>query len=336
MRPRVQPNSGQIHDEADTTPWIFGGATLAIALAMGLNLVLGFSVRGEEMIAGILFGGAVIAVFHSWICHGRSPTMILAVGVAVLLIALLAVGGMTFGGVEGTLWLLLALTFSATDPPEARRNLPWSAAFLLFVGTGALAAAQQLTGYQPVMNYKTAIRAADTAAERKNPDEVERQLLNAGKADTRAVDPWRLLAAHRLDEWLHSPPASRDQQKLEEFDRFMTDHVLAFAPRSSAGWHDAGLGWLQAYQAMPSQRTWAEKAVRFCRRAAALYPNSAYLNAQLAIAYAAARDAKSAQAAAGEALRLDDLMPHEDRKLPADLRTQIRPIAAGDITSPMR
>ena len=34
MRPRVQPNSGQVRDEADTTPWIFGGATLAIALAL--------------------------------------------------------------------------------------------------------------------------------------------------------------------------------------------------------------------------------------------------------------------------------------------------------------
>jgi hypothetical protein len=336
VRPRVQPNSGQVRDEADTTPWIIGGATLAIALAMGLNLVLGFSVRGEEMIAGILFGGAVIAVFHSWIRQGRLPTMILAVGVAVLLIALLAVGGMTFGGVAGTLWLLLALTFSATDPPEARRNLPWSAAFLLFVGMGALAVAQHQTGYQPVMKYRPAIGAADAAAERKNPAEVERQLLNAGRADPRSVDPWRLLAAHRLDEWLHSPPAARDQQKLDEFDQFMTDHVLAFSPRSSTAWLDAGLGWLQAYREMPSQRTWAEKAVRFCRRAAALYPNSAYLKAQLAIAYAAARDSKSAQAAAGEALRLDDLMPHEDRKLPADLRTQIRRLAAGEITSPKR
>ena len=325
------PPPGEIRGEADTTPWIFGGATLAVALAMMLNLILGFSVRAEEMIAGILIGGIVIAVFHIWVQQGRLSPALLAVGIAVLLIALLAVGGFTFAGVAGTLWLLLALILSATDPPEARRSLPWSAAFLLFVGAGALAAAQHQTGYQPVMKYKAAIGAADAAAEHKNLDEVERQLTNAGKADPWAVDPWRLLAADRLGQWLHSPPAARDQHKLDDFDHFMTDHVLAFWPRSSAAWHDAGLGWLAAYKEMPSQKSWAKKAVLCCDRAAALYPNSAYLKSQLALAYSAAGNSNSSQSAALEALRLDGLMPHEDRKLPADVRSEMTHLAVGEL-----
>jgi O-Antigen ligase len=324
------PTPGDIRGESDTTPWIFGGATLAVALAMMLNLILGFSVRAEEMIAGILFGGLVIAAFHSWVQRGRLTPTLLSVGIAVLLIALLAVGGFTFAGVAGTLWLLLALIFSATDPPEARRSLPRSAAFLLFVGAGALAAAQHQTGYQPVMKYNAAIDAAEAAAEHKSLDEVERQLLNAGKEDPWAVYPWHRLAEYRLDQWLHSPPAARDQHNLDDFDHYMTDHVLAFWPRSSAAWHDAGLGWLAAYKEMPSRKSWAKKAVLCCGRALALYPNSAYLKSQLAAAYSAAGDPKLAQSTAREALRLDDLMPHEDRKLPADVRRETTHLAAGE------
>ncbi len=75
----------------------------------------------------------------------------MVIGIAVLLVALLAVGGMTFGGVAGSLWLLAALTLNATDPPHVVRSLPWIASVGCLILVGALFFAQHQTGYEPVL-----------------------------------------------------------------------------------------------------------------------------------------------------------------------------------------
>ncbi|HEY2148032.1 MAG TPA: O-antigen ligase family protein, partial [Pirellulales bacterium] len=218
-------NSGEA---ASATRWIFAGAALAVLLAIALNLVLWFEPRQLELIVGLTIGAAVLALLLLWIRDGRLPPRLMAAGVVVLLVALLAVGGISFAGVAGTLWLLTALVFNATDPPEAVRSLPWSASLGLFVVGVVLAFVQHQTGYQPVMKYKSALGAAAEAADIKSStaeqsrraiDVFERRLREAGEADPWSVEPWQRLALQRLQDWISAPVAARRRQTLDEFDR---------------------------------------------------------------------------------------------------------------------
>jgi len=321
------------------TRWIFAGAAAAIPLANVLNLDLWFSPRQMELTAGLAIGAAAMALLLPWIRDGRLPPKLMAVGIVVLLVALLAVGGISFAGVAGTLWLLLALALNATYSSAAIRTLPWSASLSLFVVFMSLAVIQHQTGYQPVMKYKSAWGAVAEAADiklssaeesRRAIDVLERRLKEAGEADPWSVDPWKLLALRRLQDWIAAPAGARNRQMLDDFDRIMTDHVLPFAPLSAAAWHDAGEGWLEAFRQAPSEHAWVERGLRYLSRAAMLYPTSALLKVKLANAYLAAGDEKTARTTAAKALRLDDIMPHEDRKLPADFRTLAQQIASGE------
>jgi hypothetical protein len=302
-------------------------------------LVLWFPPRQLELTVGLAISAGVIALLLPWIRGGRLPPKLMATGLAVLLVALLAVGGISFAGVAGTLWLLLALALNSTDPPGTVRTLPWSASLSLFVGGVALAVVQHQTGYHPVMKYMAAWGAAGEAVEMNSPggeqspraiENLERRLHEAGEADPWSVEPWKLLALRRLQDWKGTPAAARRRQTLDDFDRLMTEHVLPFAPLSAAVWHDAGEGWLEAYREDPSEQSWAKRGLRYLSRAVALYPNSALLKVKLANAYLAAGDEKSARATASMALQLDDLTPHEDRKLAADWRKLAKQIATGE------
>jgi hypothetical protein len=217
--------------------------------------------------------------------------------------------------------------------------LPWSASLSLFVVAVVLAVVQHQTGYHPVMKFKAAFGAVEDVAEVKSSsseesrraiDLFEQRLREAGEADPWSVEAWQRLALERLNDWMSAPAAARAGQTLDDFDRLMTDHVLPFAPLSPAAWHDAGEGWLEAFRKSPSEHAWAERGLRYLLRAGTLYPNSALLKVKLANAYVAVGDEKSAQATAAAALRLDDIMPHVDRKLTADWRKLAKRIASGE------
>jgi cytochrome c-type biogenesis protein CcmH/NrfG len=65
------------------------------------------------------------------------------------------------------------------------------------------------------------------------------------------------------------------------------------------------------------------KAVEAYREAVSLYPNSALYRARLAEAYRAAGEPLAFRREAEAALRLDQLTPHRDKKLPAELRNRL-------------
>lgn len=313
---------------AASAGWIYGGTALGVLLAMGLNFVIGFNVRLEEMFVGTVCAGILIALFEPWVQVGRLPPSLVATGIAVLLVALLAVGGMTFAGVSGTLWLLAALLLDATDPPTAKKSLPWSAAVGCLLIAGPLFAVQHQTGYQPVMKSRGAMAAAHASTG----SQYEQQLLNAAAFDPWAIEPWQELAAWRLREWKGKPATDREPHLLKDFDQYTTN-ALALNPRSFDGFNRAGMGWMEAYRQSPREKGWAKKAAARFAEAVRLYPTSAVLQARWATALEASGDAKTAEAAARESLRLDDLMPHADHKLSPELRGEMRRIAN---TSPTR
>ena len=303
---------------------VLGGALMGMVLSLAINRVFDYPPRALELLAGAFFAAVANALLYRWIDEGELPPSLLATAIAVLLVALLAVGGMTFGGVVGTLWLLAALTLNATDPPNVIRSLPWSASVAFLAAVAALFIAQHQTGYEPVLACNGAMAAAVNALADHKPDEAEKQLDLATQADPYATEPWAYLAALRLDRWTKSGSPRSGEAAYATATR---DHLLRLNPRSAPAWLQVGQGWLEAFHVLPGHVEFARTAVGDCQRAAELYPNSALIKAKLAVALDAAGDAKAAQAAAQESLRLDDLMPHAEAKLPEDIRKEARRVA---------
>jgi tetratricopeptide (TPR) repeat protein len=303
---------------------VFGGALVGMVLSLAINRIFDYPPRALELLAGVFFAAVAIALLYRWIDAGELPPSLSATGIAVLLIALLAVGGMTFGGVVGTLWLLAALTINASDPPNVVRSLPWTASVAFLAVIAALFVAQHQTGYEPVLACNGAMAAALNALADHKPDEAEKQLVLATQADPYAAEPWAYLAALRLDRWKKSGWPSSGNAAYAAATR---DHLLRLNPRSAPTWLQVGQGWLEAFRAFPGHAEFARAAVGDCQKAAELYPNSALIKAKLAVALEAAGDVKAAQAAAQESLRLDDVMPHAEAKLPDDVRKEALRIA---------
>ncbi len=343
----AEPASPDVSDNAATQPntvgWICGGAVAGLGLAILLNRIWGFEPRLWENAAGVVIGAAVIALLWPWIQKGRAPAGLYLVGIGVLLIALLAVGGMTIGGVSGSLWLLIALGLNATDPGakqafhpspftlhSSTHLLPQWAAWLLFAALTVAAIAQFQIGYYPAFTSRLATNNAIQAADNRRVDEAEKDLLAAAASDPWAVEPLQFLAQRRLAQWKRiADPSKREGWHLKDF-KTLTDAMLSANPNSSELWAVVGQQWLDVYHDLPKEPGYGRLAVQCFTNAAALYPTSAERAAQLADALAATGDLPHAKEAAQNAQRLDDLMPHEDRKLTAEQRAKLSCIISGE------
>ncbi len=339
--------SPDVSDNAATKPntvgWICGGAVAGLGVAILLNRIWGFEPRISEIAVGVVIGAAVIALLLPWIQKGRAPAGLYLVGIGVLLIALLAVGGMTIGGVSGSLWLLIALGLNATDPGgkqtvhrspftlhSSTHRLPQWTAWMLFAALTVAAIAQFQIGYYPAFTSRLATNNAIHAAENRRVDEAEKDLLAAAASDPWAVEPLQFLAQRRLAQWKRiADPSKREGWHLKDFET-LTDAMLSANPNSSDLWAVAGQQWLEVYHDLPKEPGYGRLAVQCFANAAALYPTSAERAAQLADALSATGDLPHARAAAQNAQRLDDLMPHEDRKLTAEQRAKLSRIISGE------
>ncbi len=77
----------------------------------------------------------------------------------------------------------------------------------------------------------------------------------------------------------------------------------------------------------PADTGLTERLVDLTRSAVFLYPNSATVQAQYAVALAEQGDLMDARRVATRALELDELTPHADKKLPDDLKARLQNLA---------
>jgi tetratricopeptide (TPR) repeat protein len=264
----------------------------------------------------------------------------------VLLVALLAVGGMTFGGVNETVWLLLALGLNATEctpttlptdanewPAECKKTFPWMVKVMLFAAVLFLLFAQHQTAYAPVLGCQTALDAARAYGAKGDLTNEEHQLVVAAEADPYAVEPRRLLAGFWLGQWLHGDKQgqrSREftSQMIGDFENWM-NQAIKLQPQSAPLLVEAGSGWRSVFTETNLAAD-GRKAVEFCRRAAELYPTGVVVQFELARTLSATGDSAAAKDAAREALRLDDLRPEAERALGDEQRKLAKRIILGD------
>lgn len=317
-RDRVRPEDSEIKEAAadSTTPadqpaFVLAGVFLGFLIAVPIGLMSEAPPGIGVFLYGLPGAALMLAVLYPWVQSGRLPALLPAIGIVVLLVNLLAAGGIGFPGVAGTLWLLLAIGLNS-----AERRAPWQLPRMASVAGLVLALALGLacyqTAYRPVLESQAAMRAAA-----RDPDRAMSLLADAIKADPFFGDPWSQLARLNFEQWqkVHSA------QLLEQFTH-CTDESLRLAPNSSSLWLAAGQRFSVVFSST-GQSEYAKRALRYYRRAVELYPNSAVSRASLALAMKDAGDEAGFEQQAAIALELDALTPHLDKKLDDKLRSRL-------------
>ena len=302
---------GRKMDQSPTERFVFGGAAFGFLLGLPLGLMSTASPGRAVFVVGLPLAVGTLAMLRPWVRDGRLPRGLIGIGLLVLLVNLLAAGGIGFPGVAGTFWLLLALGLGAVEK-DRPIGLPRWAAYLGLAAAVGLAVACHTTAYGPVLRSRSAVRMAG-----RLPAEQWRYLEQAAAADPLSPEPWRQLAALALAGWQQNP----SDETLDRF-RVYSAKSLDLTPNSNAAWLEAGEQYTTIYLATRRPDD-AVKAVLAYRRAVELYPSSGYCRAQLALALAVADDNEGFRREAEAALRLDGLTPHADKKLSPELRRRL-------------
>jgi hypothetical protein len=299
--------------EADDHPWfVYGGAALGFLLAIPVGF-LSAAPPGLLLVGLTLpLAAGTVVVLSGWVRDGRLPSSLPIIGAIVLLINLSAAGGIGFPSVSGGLWLLVVLALNARDG-NGRQPLPRAVSVGLLVAFLALAFACYATAYGPVLRCQAAMWAAQRHA-----GQAEKCLLEAAEADRLAAEPWNRLTSLAFARWNVHP----SEEALRQFEQY-SDKTLEKAPNSASLWQAAGERYDQAFAKTRDPRL-AAAAVDAYRRAVQLYPNSAELRARLAIALRAVGDDAGYQEQRDRALWLDRITPHQDKKLPPELRNSFQ------------
>lgn len=261
-------------------------------------------------LAAIPVGAVVLFVLRPWVLNANESPLLWAFAAAVLLIHLLFAGGITFPGLACSLWLLVALTLNASACGQRTASRRIGAAVL--AGALVLLFGCHLTGYQPTL---TAHLLTDRVLAGEG--DPRTMLQEAAHADPWATEPRRFLADVIYQQWLAHP----DPATMAEFDRAVQD-TLDRAPHAASIYRQFGLAYCDCY-AVNRDHDLLVKGIRLLRRAAELYPNDCRKHADLADAYLAAGDQANYQREREEALRLDQLTPHLDKKLPDEQRQRL-------------
>jgi hypothetical protein len=294
--------------------WILIGGLCGFLLAVPVGILSAAPPGLASLFLGFPLAVGAMVLMWGWTQNGRLPRWLAVVGAMALLVDLLAAGGIGYPSVASTFWLLAALGLQGDRPREHRPVVAWA---VLAVSI-ALAVVCYRSAYNPVLGCQAQLRSA----EREPAGAIER-LQAAAAADPWASEPWRQLAAIEFQRWWQEPTR-------EDFKRFTRaqDNALELAPNSAAAWLAMGDWTFRAFSKTgPDGKRFLpdaiESAMNLYRRAVQLYPNSALYRVKLAEAYRTAGDQPDFRREAEAALRLDDLTPQSEKKLPGDLRNHL-------------
>ena len=294
-----------------------GGAGLPLAFLLGP--LFGYAMTEGQLGCALVAGVAVVAILWPWLKSGPLPPRVLALGVLALAIHWLAAGGIAFPGVAGSFWILMALALNQIESePAANRQLPRKLLRRLiplaaFAVVTAAAVACYYTAYGPVLKLQDAMAQAEGA----RPAARAVAYADAAKVDPLSAEPWIALAELELE----TIRQNRASQANYEHLLIAANHVRELRPHSSAAWRQLGHWYAECYKRFPAKEA-AHSALECLRVAVELYPNSAILRGELALALVA-NESEAARRQAEKALELDDRMPHADKKLPPAMRTQL-------------
>ena len=277
--------------------------------------------------AGILLGFAPVFLAFSLaaaplaanIARLPSPFLFAAAGAGLL--NLCAAGGIGYPPTAVPLWGLAAILTNRAceksvirETSPAKKKISLAAAgfayvcfFLLFL-RGA---------FFPVLTEKTLLPRLGELT----PDRAAEQLVAAANGSGRHSIPilWAVsdMALYRLAD-LPSPQREKDWLAAK-------DRLIANAPGMASLHSDMGDVEFSLY-GTTQNRLFLAEASRSLKKAAEFFPTDALLHARYAIVLHASGDFDGARREKAEALRLDALTPHEDRKIPESVKSLLTAI----------
>ncbi|MBC8870708.1 MAG: O-antigen ligase family protein [Planctomycetes bacterium] len=292
-----------------TVGCVYGGAVFGVLLAFPCGIVVGFMPDVALLWVGLPVAVACIGLLHAWTVHGTLPVWLPTVAALVLLVNLLAAGGIGFPGVAQSWWLLLAIALGLLDAERPLRSAPRAAATGMVGLAFVLALAFHQTMYQPVLRCQASMNEGDSLAQEGRPDQAKAAYVTAARADPYSADPWMQLAS------LYRQLAilSGDEEHVGHFDRAVRE-ALARDRRSHSVFRQLGNLRLSLYRKF-GDREQLKRAIAAYERWAQIYPNSNMAHAQLAWACSIDGDDQSAAREAKIALGLDKQSPHREKKL---------------------
>jgi O-antigen ligase len=315
--------------------WLVACGALGWVLASLVGQLNPFhpSLMARWAILGLGWGLAVLAGMPLW---RRVPIPAIGAGAGALAVVvnLLAAGGIGFASVALGLWTVIALGLNLRDDRPCGRlreadGRPVS--FALAVVWAALAGTF-FGAIWPFWRAEAEMSDATVALSSPSPafDRARAAYERAAKDDVLSVSPWVGLADLTRREWLMRRARGDDPEIWRAFDALdkasqlpRNPDSLSIQQRRSAMAREV---LTRAGPTMPPLAIIKIKGiwVQAARLATRLYPNSAILHAELAEASGGMGELQGALAAAQEALRLDQLTPHLDKKLPDSLREHLQ------------
>jgi hypothetical protein len=198
-----------------------------------------------------------------------------------------------------------------------RRFVPIAAlAVAVVAGVGCYA-----TGLLPVLAMQAALLQA---GERRMTDaERVAKLMEAQNADPFSAEAPMKLAELSMDRLRRDPKSSFWQMQFLD----ASSAAIAQAGHSSAVWRQLANWNRELYKLAPTKEA-AERIAEYSRSAAFLYPNSAVIQGEYALALADVGKDAAARRSAEKALALDAATPHADKKLSAQLKARLESLAA--------
>lgn len=318
---RVEPTAAE-SEGARGKLLILAGAALGLVVAFLIGPLMGFPLTELQVVAGWVAGAAISLAAWPWIARGTLPAGLPLLGALVMAIHWLAAGGISFPGVAGSFWMLIALALNQAEGPVivamplgrsdlVARAVPLVALLVVVAG----AAACHYTAYAPVMRLQV---ATDQIARIEHPEARAVAYLDATIADPLSAEPWAALAELELEALKRDPKSQIAHRRFLDATR----KLMELKPRSSATTRQVGHWFLEVLELTHDPRALAS-GVECFRAAALMYPNSAVTVADYALALELSGKSDQARRQARRALELDQITPHADKKLSPETRASL-------------
>ena len=212
---------------ADATVHALVGGMAGFLLSVPMGRLSVAPPSPVAVLLGLPLAVAAVLLLRGWVADGRLPRLLPAVGVVVLLVDLLATGGIGLPSIAGTLWLLLALGLQGDQPHRLSPYCAWAA----LPAAIALVAASYTTAYRPALGCQAALRGAES-----QPSQAIQYLDAAAAADPLSAEPRRQLAAIWLETWWQTP----DDATFRRFEQAARPKSSNWRPtRRRRGWPSA-------------------------------------------------------------------------------------------------